>query len=796
MPSFGFGFGFPLGSPPRNGGADGAPVFDPDPAAIAWAGAQMVGYQTGDLSVSSPAAVMRRTFTPAKPVQKATLQATALGTYIPYMNGQRVGDLELTPGWTDYAKRRHFQTYDVTRLLTSGTNTVGVEVGDGWAHGNQCVVGRHVYGVDTPRAMVALRLAYADGTSETIVSDGSWKATTSDNRSNDQFNGSTHDARLRKDWSNPATSDAAWASVSVATPGSAPLEKQPSPPARRHEALVPIARTSPSAGVYIFDFGQNHAGYCTIRVDGAASGTAIKLRHAEDLKTDGSGTLYTANLRTAAATDTFICAGGGSETFEPRHTYHGYRYVEVTGYPGIPPLDCITSHAIYNDAPFVSTFATSSPVLQASWNAAVWAWKSNAITIPTDCPQRDERMGWTADIHLFSRAATYIQDSAAFLGKYCDDMDDSAVSGKVGDVAPFVAAVGRGQAGWGEAAAIIPWTLYQVYGDPQHLSRHAATMQAMLPALPYNGATYNDYLNINQPTDSTLFANAFAYRAADFIKRSADVLGNTALSAAAAQKVTDFGNAYRSFVSNGGAIIGNESQTSYILGLAFGILPANQKAAAASALVAKINQDGLRCGFVGLTYLFDVLADAGYLDLAYQLAEKNTAPSLGHQLSTGLTTVAEQWNPRSLQGVNDGANSYNHFVRGAVVEWIARTVAGIDTLEPGFTRPLLRPRPGGQATSASLAFKSPVGEIRTDWKLENGTLIWGFVLPVTSVVVVPPGFDAGQLATASGATALADDAVTGGLRFQMPAGIYAITAAPSPGYVTGGYVQNDYVGAN
>jgi len=776
-----------LGSRGGRQRAGGVVPPSPDVPTIDWLSASFIGFQTGTVESSSPAAVMRKTFTPAKSVSRATLQATALGTYIPYMNGNRVGNREMTPGWTDYAKRRHFQTYDVTAMIASGANAVGVEVGDGWAHGYMSLRGRNYYGADVPRAMVALRLDYADGTSETIVSDASWKATTSDNLANDWYNGSSHDARLRKDWSNPAVSDVAWASPTATAAGSVPLVKQPSPPARRMEALAPIARTNPSAGVYIFDFGQNHAGYCALTVTGASAGQQITLRHAEDLKDDG--TLYTANLRAAQATDRFISAGGTTETFEPRHTWHGYRYVEVTGYPGVPPLNCLTSYFVYQDAPLVSTFTTSSTVLKKSWDAAVLAWKGNALTLPTDCPQRDERLGWGADAHLFAQAATFVQDSAAFLDKYCDDLDDSAVSGQVGDVAPFVADVSRGRAGWGEAAIIIPWILYQAYGDTAYLSRHWPTMKAVLGALPY-ADFYNDYLNLSQPTTPDVFRYAFAYHAADIVKQSADLLGDTATSASAASKMDSFATTWRAFVSGGGSVIGNESQCGYILGLAFNILPAGQRAAALSALASKITEDGLKCGFVGLTYLHDVLADGGRLDLAYTLAEKTTNPSLGYQLGTGLTTTAEQWDPRGLRGVNDAANSYNHYVRGAVLSWLARSVAGIDAATPGFATVLLRPRPGGAATSAKLTYASKAGTISTDWSVTGNTLTWTFTTPVQAIVSLPPGY------VTTGLTgAITADPITGGSRYQVAAGTYSITATITSNYVQSGYVADGYIGA-
>lgn len=757
------------------GGTPGipAPEIGDDPAAISWGSASLIGHNTnGDTTVSAPAAVMRKTFTVSKDVESAVLQVTALGAYEAQINGDRVGDRELTPGWTDYNVRRQFQTYNVTSMIVPGANAVGVEVGDGWAHGNLSLLGRNYYGNDVPRALVALRLEYTDGTGETIVSDTSWKATTSDNLSNDLYNGSVHDARLKKDWSNPATSDAGWATPSSIAKGSVPYVKQPSPPTRRKEALAPIALTSPSAGIYIFDFGQNHAGFCKLTVAGASSGTSIQLRHAEYLNDDG--TLYVANLRTAEATDTFICAGTGTEVFEPRHTYHGYRYVEVTGFPGAPPMDCLTSYFIYQDAAFVSTFNSSSMVLNKIWDASVASWKSNSQTIPTDCNQRDERMGWTADAQLFCSTALYLQDGGAFWSKYAYDVHDTAISGMIGDVAPYVSIVGRGHTGWGEAGIIIPWTLWQHYGETDYLSDHWSGMISMLDALPYTNA-YNDHLHVSDPSDNDLLAYAMAYRAATMMQEAATALGDSVVAASAEAKMASFSASFNTLVSNGGATIGNNSQTSYVLALAFGLLPEGQRAVAAETLATKINVNGLTCGFIGLAYVYDVLADNGYLSLAYTLLEKTTNRSLGYQLITSdMTTLGELWDPAGARGVNDDANSMNHFVRGSVAGWMARAVAGIEAYAPGFATVLLRPRPGGTVTSAELSFDSPAGQITTVWSISGPTLTWTFTTPVAAYVSLPLYY---SLSSAfAGSTPTTADPVTGGYRYTVPAGTYTLTA--------------------
>ena len=742
-----------------------------------WASATYIGYQTGPVASSSPAACLRKNFAVTKMVSRARLYISALGEYIPFLNGQRIGQVDMAPGWTDYGYRRQYQSYTVTSLIAA-TNALGVQVGDGWAHGNLSLKGRNYFGVDVPRIICVLYIDYTDGTSDAIISDTSWVAISEANLANDHYVGVTHDNRLASNFSNPSTPVASWSPVSGIAAGSVPLVAQPSRPVQRMKAIPAVAVTNPSTGVYVFDFGVNHSGTPVLNMAGATPGQHITLRHAEDLKKDGSGNIYTANLRTALQTDNLYCSGAAVETIIPRFGQKGYRYVEVTGFTGTPPIGTVVSHQLYTPSPLVSTFDCSSAVLLGSWNNATQAWVSNALSIPSDCNQRDERLGWAADAHLFSRSATYVQDSAAFFDKYCSDLDDSTASGKVGDVAPYHSDVSHGSACWGEAAIFIPWTLYQVYGDTRFLSKHFANMKAILPTLPY-GNTYNDYLSLSGNTDATVFTYAFAYRAASIVKQVADLLGDTATSSSAASSMASFLSTWNGTVSNGGATIGNNTQTAYILGLAFGMLPTGQRAAAFNALVTSLNSNGFNGGFVGLTYLHDVLSDNGRLDLAYSIAEKTTDPALGYAISLGLTTTSEQWNPRTSQGSNDGANSYNHYVRGAVLSWIARDVAGIDAATPGYATVLFRPRPGGGANYASLTFDGPRGRIKSVWNVRSNRMLWHVSIPAnsTGLVVLPPAYGTAKIAGADISTigtAQAVDAITGGKSWLMPSGSYDI----------------------
>jgi len=741
-----------------------------------WDTALWIGYQTGPVAGSSPAACVRKNFAVTKTVTSARLYASALGVYVPHLNGQRVGQVEMAPGWTDYGVRRQYQTYDVTALVKSGANALGLQIGDGWARGYMSLRGRNYYGADVPRGLCALYIDYSDGTFNRIVTDATWLATTAANLANDHYNGVTHDNRRAFNFTDPALSTTSWPAVSTIALGGVPLVAQPSPPVQRMQRINAVAVTNPTTGTYVFDFGINHSGTGVVSIAGAAPGQRLQLRYAEDLKKDGSGTLYTANLRAAAQTDVVFCAGAPTELVAPRFGQKGFRYVELTGFSGVPPIGIIGSHQLYTPSPMVSTFDCSSAVLRGSWLNAVRSWQSNALSIPSDCNQRDERLGWTADAQLFAGSAIYVQDSTAFLDKYCTDLDDSANGGLIGDVAPFVSDVERGHAAWGDAAVAIPWTLYQAYGDTRLLSKHWPTMKAVLAAMPYPDG-YNDYLNIGQPTDVDVFRYAFAYRVASIMKRAADVLGDGATATSASNAMASFSTTWNGKVSAGGATIGNNSQTSYILGLAFGILPAGQRAAAFTALVNAIAANGLRCGFVGLTFLHDVLADNGRLDLAYALAEKTTAPSLGFTLGEGMTTTAEQWDSVASQGSNDGANSYNHYVRGAVLSWIARTVAGIDAGTPGFAQILFRPRPGGGTTWASLGFDGPRGRIESTWNVRAAKMLWHIVIPAnsTGLVTLPAGYTIAKIGGADISTigsAQSADPITGGARWLLPSGTF------------------------
>lgn len=750
-----------------------------------WGSALMIGYQTGaSASGGYPAACVRKTFTvAAKTITRARLYATALGFYRPHLNGQRVGQVELAPGWTDPTKRLHAQAYDVTSLLTSGAASVlGLQLGDGHIQGNISTLGRGYYGNDVPRAACALFIDYADGTTDTIVSDASWKGTASANTLNDLYLGSSADTRNHLPFASTAVSDSGWGVVSTKALGSVPIQMQPYPHIRRQETLTAVAVTNPSAGVYVFDLGQNHAGIPRLTVSGLARGTTVTLQAAEDTKKDGSGTLYTANLRTAVQTDTFVTDGTATQVLEPLHTYHGFRYVAVTGLPSAPTASQMQSSVLHADTKEVGSFTCSNATLNTLWGMARWAHRSNHMSIPTDCPQRDERLGWSADAMLFARSATFSRDNAAWLAKYTQDLVDGTSAGKGPDVAPYITQVGRGNAGWADAVVVIPWTLYQVYGDTKYLSLAYSTITTVLANLPWSSNSYGDYLNLSDPTNSAQFSAAVSIRTAQTIAKIATVLGDASTANSATSTAASMLSSWQStYVTSTDGTVSPSSQTAYVLGLAFGLIPAAQTAQAAAKLANLITTNGLKVGFVGLAFLYDALADNGQLSLAYSLATSTVYPSLGYAAANGATTTPEQWNPRAFQSTaaSQDANSYNHPIRGCILEWLMRDVAGIDldASAPGYANVILRPRPGGGVTYAQGAYEGPRGRIESDWNVNSKGMSWHVVVPPnsTAILSLPPAYGTAKIAGADISTMAAvasADPITGGKRYSLPSGAY------------------------
>jgi alpha-L-rhamnosidase len=707
-------------------------------------------------SLPSPSPLLRRAFRVRGPVRTARLYVTSLGLYEVYLNGQRVGDQLFTPGWTSYRRRLQYQTYDVTPVLKLGENVVAAMLGDGWYRGYLAFSGqRSLYGRRLA-LRAQLEITYRDGRAERVVSDSGWKTNTGPVLSSDIYRGETYDARREQvGWTASPYDDRAWAPVAALDPAPpASLVAAASPPVRRVRELKPVAIRRAPSGETLFDLGQNFTGWARLRVRGTA-GTTITLRYAEVL--DRTGDLYTANLRGATQTDRYVLRGEGEEVYEPHFTFHGFRYVAVAGLPGSPDTAAVTGIAVSSDLEQTGTLVTSDSLLNQLQRNIVWGQRSNFLDVPTDCPQRDERLGWTGDAQVFSRTAAFNLDVSGFFAKWLADLAaDQLPGGSVPWVIPNVlgedSARSGGTAGWSDAAVVIPWNMYLTYGDRGLLARQYPSMRAWVeyarrqagPDLIWSpGWQFGDWLALHSDdpsypgatTGTDFLATAYLAHSTDLLARTAAVLGKQA-DAAAYQKVfrqeRDAFN--REFVSAAGRV-GENTQTAYVLALAFDLLPDSVRPAAAERLVRDIRQHGnhLTTGFLGTPGLLHVLSGTGHADVAFDLLTQRTYPSWLYPISMGATTMWERWDGiRPDSSFEDpGMNSFNHYAFGAVGDWMYQNVGGIDVdpAAPGYRRARIAPRPGGGLTSASASLETRYGRLASQWRLEGERLVLDLVVP-------------------------------------------------------------------
>jgi alpha-L-rhamnosidase len=706
---------------------------------------------------ATPASLLRREFTVAKPVRSARVYSTALGSYQLYVNGQRVGSDILAPGWTDYRKRIAYQVYDVTAQLRQGGNAIGAILGDGWyASGLTWNQSRYNFGPPPVRMLVQLEIQYADGSRDLVVSDESWKAAQSPILSSEIYNGETFDARRDEPgWDQPSfsesDSDLDWSPALPAPVPAAPVVAQDYQPIQVEKTLQPKTVNSPLPGVYIFDLGQNMVGWERLRVSGPA-GSKIQLRFGEVLKPNGE--LYTENLRSADATDTYILRGGAAEVFEPHFTFHGFRYIEVTGYPGTPPSDAVEGVVFHTAAPFTMQFHSGSAMLNQLWSNILWGQRGNFLSVPTDCPQRDERLGWMGDAEVFWRTASYNANLAAFSRKFTADIRDAQVaSGGFTDVSPLVGDVSNSVAGWADAGVIIPWTAYLQYGNTSILEENWAAMEKWMEHLESSnpnhlwlkerGNDYGDWVAIGSETSKDLIATAYWAYDATLMARIARVLDRRQDEKKYANLFDQIRSAFvERFVKPDGTV-GSGSQTSDVLALHMNLLPEGQRAGVAEKLVEDIKAHDwhLTTGFLGTPYLLLELTKAGHSDVAYRLLLQTTYPSWGYMIAHGATTMWERWNGDQMMG-DPSMNSYNHYAYGAVAEWLYRYVAGIDedSEDPGFHRIFLHPQFDASLGEAAATYDSPYGAITSAWKMTGNATSWKIVVPAnTTAKIYFPG---------------------------------------------------------
>ncbi|MEW2516557.1 family 78 glycoside hydrolase catalytic domain [Actinacidiphila alni] len=752
----------------------------PAAKSVASAGGGPWGVQ---VHVTAPAPMLRKTFSVSKTVASARLLTTALGLHETRLNGAKVGSDVLAPGWTDYGKRVQYKVFDVTAQVKKGANALAAWLGNGWYSGNIGFAGSQKYGKQ-PWYSAQLQLTFTDGTTQTIATDGSWRTATGAIRADDLYNGETYDARLAvAGWDGAGFDDTSWAAATVASLPLPTLVSQVDEGVTVQAEFAPVSITQPKPGVWIADLGQNFAGWNRLTLTGPA-GTTVTLRHGEVLNADG--TLYTANLRAAQATDRFTLAGtGAAETYEPRFTVHGYRYVELTGLPAgfTPTTGTVTGRAAWTNAGQPGTFTTSSALVNQIQHNIVWGQRSNMLSIPTDCPQRDERLGWTGDIAAFNATSTFNMDLHGFLGKFVDDLVDGQQSdGAFTDVAPAVIS-GSGTAGWGDAGVIIPYVLWQRYGDLRVVDRHFTAMSAWVDYLRStagsdlirNRTTFGDWLNVNDETPHDLICTAYFAWSARLVSRMAAATGRSAQATSYGQLADQVAAAFAGKYIGSDGSVGSNTQTGYVLALAFGLVPGALVQRAADKLAARVAAAGghLSVGFLGVENLLPVLTDNGHADTAYQVLLQTGYPGWGYMISKGATTIWERWDgirtDNSLQ--DPGMNSFNHYGLGSVGDFLYRRVAGLEPAAPGYGALRIAPRTGGGLTSATGSYRTPYGTARSAWSVAGGRLTLEVTVPVnvTATVVVPTS----QPASVS---APAEAVPTAPGAYDLPPGTYTFTA--------------------
>lgn len=658
---------------------------------------------------SVPPMLLRRPFSVERPVARARLYATALGAHDARINGKRVGDARLAPEITVAADHILYQTYDVTPLLRPGANALGVVVGDGWygaAFGWR--MERFGFGPGPRRFLGQLVIDYADGDREVIASGPDWRMSYSPILSSGIYDGEAFDGRLRQPgWDTPEFQPTfPWTSTEPAAAPKTRLVSQVSPPIRAVETLALVKVWSPTPGVQVYDFGQNFSGWCRLKAHGPA-GTTIRLRFAEILKP--SGEIDVANLRWAKATDVVTLAGDAEpESFEPHFTYHGFRYVELSGYPGAPPADALTAIVAHTDCKPTGALQVANPLVQQIWSNALWSQRSNFFAVPTDCPQRDERMGWMGDIQVFLDAAAFNMDVDAFIRRFLLEVraaqtPDGAYPIVVPQPLSFPDVV---TAGWSEAGLILPWTLWRRYGDTRVIEDNWSAMNRWMTYVgeanpdfvwrQKRGLDLGDWLSVDavKPDDETtprvLVATAYWAYSAQLMAEMAEAVGRRDEALRFQRLRADIGTAFAAEFVRPDGLVGNGSQTSCVLALKFGLVAPDLCARVAERLAADIRKRGMRLstGFLGTPYLLDVLADNGQVEVAVSLLLQTEYPSWGYMVRKGATTMWERWNG----DVGDVAmNSYNHYAFGAVVGFMYRRLAGLAPSAPGFARLEVRP---------------------------------------------------------------------------------------------------------
>ncbi len=711
---------------------------------------------------SKPAHYYRKEFSLTTKVKSARVYVTSKGLYQLFLNGEKVSTDLFTPGWTTYNKRLQYQVYDVTSMLKE-KNSIGAMVGDGWY---RSTIGRNkreniwYYG-DKLALLVQLQINYTDGTSELVTTGKDWKVTKGAIIESDIYNGEIYDARKEMPgWNQPGFDDSKWENVAVVQHSNDILLAQRGVPVKAIEEIQPVKSMVTPKGELVFDMGQNMVGWVRLKVKGK-KGDQITLKFAEVL--DREGNFYTDNLRAAKATLTYILKGENEEIYEPYFTFYGFRFVKLEGFQETPALDQITGVVIYSEIKPTGTFTCSDSLINQLQSNIQWGQKGNFLDVPTDCPQRDERLGWTGDAQVFAPTAAFNFDVSAFYTKWLKDLAaDQLADGKVPDVIPDVRNGRGGSTAWADAALIVPWTMYLSYGDKRILEEQYASMKGWVDYM--NGRAGEDFLWTDDKhygdwlafastsssytgatTEKDLIATAYYKYSSGLLAEIAGIIGKTNDAKKYAALSENIKKAFvGEFVTPAGRLI-SQTQTAYSLAIAFDLLPENLVLAAAKYLAEDVRKmRHLTTGFVGTPLLCKTLSDQGYEELAFLLLNRKEYPSWLYPVTQGATTIWERWDGQKPNGTFQtvGMNSFNHYAYGAIGEWLYTYVAGIriDEQNPGYKHFYLEPHPGGGLNHVAAEHHTMYGKIKSAWKIEGENLRYEVEIPAnTTATVILPG---------------------------------------------------------
>jgi len=703
-----------------------------------------------------PPQYYRKEFEIKKKVQSARIYVTSLGLYQLFLNGEKVGDQYFTPGWTSYHKRLQYQTYDVTDKLNN-KNVFGVILADGWFRGKIGYIMPHSYYGNQLGVLLQLNIKYDDGSEETVTTDTSWKFNGGPILQSNIYDGETYDARLEmKNWCQPDFDYRGWKNSALLDYPKNKLIASMGLPVKKIQKIDPVKIIYTPKGETVLDMGQNMVGWLRIKVSGK-EGDTIKIRFAEVL--DKEGNFYTENLRSALATNTYILNKDSVQIYEPYFTFFGFRYVKLEGINRPVNIHDFTGVVVHSDMEPTGYFSCSDTLINQLQLNIRWGQKDNFLDVPTDCPQRDERLGWTGDAQVFSMTAAFNFDVAAFYTKWAKDIAaDQLPNGKVTDVVPDVLEGDGGSTAWADVAIVIPWTVYRVYGDNRILEKQYSSMKAWVDYMTTRagddylwnednhygdhlafGSNRNDYKGAT--TEKDLIATAYYYYSTTILSRVAKILDKKEDYIRYEELAPKIKKAFdEEFITNNGRLV-SHTQTAYALALSFGLVPDNLIQKAASYLANDVNEFGhLTTGFVGTPLLCSTLSGIGRDDLAFMLLTRKEYPSWLYPITMGATTIWERWDGIKPDGTfqDPVMNSFNHYAYGAIGEWLYSYVAGIlvDENNPGYKHFFLQPHVGGGLTNVNSTFESMYGKIESNWKLDQDRMVYSCTIPPNSSATV------------------------------------------------------------